>query len=69
MAKQARRHTTSRTARTAQLPDEWRRRLQDVEKLARANRRELEIQFQRMADLQAEVDALKKRMVAAAVNR
>jgi hypothetical protein len=28
--------------------------------MARANRRELELQFRRMADMQAEIDKLKK---------
>ena len=37
------------------------RRLTEVEELARANRRELELQFRRIADMQAEIDALKKR--------
>jgi hypothetical protein len=34
------------------------RRLAEVEHLARANRRELELQFQRMAHMQAELDML-----------
>ena len=37
------------------------RRLADVEEMARANRRELELQFRRMADIQAELDKLKRR--------
>ena len=37
------------------------RRLVEVEELARANRRELELQFRRMADMQAEIDTLKNR--------
>jgi len=37
------------------------RRLTEVEELARANRRELELQFRRMAAMQVEIDALKKR--------
>ena len=36
------------------------RRLADVEELARANRRELELQFRRMATMQVEIDKLKK---------
>jgi hypothetical protein len=45
-------------------PADWVRRVQDVEELARANHRELELQFRRMADMQAEIDALKKRVEA-----
>jgi phage host-nuclease inhibitor protein Gam len=37
------------------------RRVTEVEELARANRRELELQFRRMADMQAEIDMLRKR--------
>jgi hypothetical protein len=37
-----------------------RRRLSAVEDLARANRRELEVQFRRIASMQVEIDALKK---------
>jgi hypothetical protein len=37
------------------------RRLTDVEEMARANRRELELQFQRMAQMQVELDKLKAR--------
>jgi hypothetical protein len=37
------------------------RRLSDVEELARANRRELDLQFSRMAEIQVELDKLKKR--------
>jgi hypothetical protein len=37
--------------------DELEARLQRVEELARSNRRELDIQFRRMADLQAAVDS------------
>jgi hypothetical protein len=36
------------------------RRLADVEELARANRRELELQFRRIADMQVEIDKLMK---------
>ena len=36
-------------------------RLTEVEALARANRRELELQFQRLAQMQVEIDRLKKR--------
>jgi uncharacterized small protein (DUF1192 family) len=36
-------------------------RLTEVEEMARANRRELELQFQRMAAMQGEIDRLKKR--------
>jgi hypothetical protein len=36
------------------------RRLADVEDLARANRRELELQFRRIADMQVEIDKLMK---------
>jgi len=36
------------------------RRLADVEDLARANRRELQLQFQRMAQMQADLDRLLK---------
>jgi len=36
-------------------------RLSDVEELARANRRELDLQFSRMAEMQVEIDKLKKR--------
>jgi hypothetical protein len=35
------------------------RRLRDVEEMARANRRELELQFRRIADIQAELDRLR----------
>lgn len=37
------------------------RRLADVEDMARVNRRELELQFQRMAQMQVEIDKLKQR--------
>ena len=37
------------------------RRLSEVEEMARANRRELELQFRRIADMQAEIDQLMKR--------
>lgn len=37
------------------------RRLTDLEETVRANRRELELQFRRMAHMQAEIDKLKKR--------
>jgi hypothetical protein len=36
------------------------RRLAETEALARANRRELDLQFQRMAQMQAELDVLMK---------
>lgn len=36
------------------------RRLADVEELARANRRELELQFRRIADMQVDIDRLLK---------
>jgi hypothetical protein len=39
------------------------RRLAEVEELARANRRELELQFRRIADMQVEIDRLSKRSV------
>lgn len=59
MAKRVRRVSGDRTDRT------WRtdvqQRLADVEELARANRRELELQFRRMAEMQVEIDALKKK--------
>ncbi len=35
------------------------RRLREVEEMARANRRELELQFRRIADMQAELDRLR----------
>ena len=38
------------------------RRLGDVEDLAKANRRELDLQFRRMADLQAELDKLLRKI-------
>jgi hypothetical protein len=47
------RKKTSRSCRC----DELEARLERVEELARANRRELDIQFRRMADLQAEFDS------------
>jgi hypothetical protein len=37
------------------------RRLSEVEEIARSNRRELALQFRRMADMQVEIDKLKKR--------
>ena len=36
------------------------RRLCEVEEMARANRRELELQFRRIADMQADIDRLKR---------
>lgn len=36
------------------------KRVAEVAEMARANRRELELQFQRIADMQAELDALKR---------
>jgi hypothetical protein len=36
------------------------RRLAEVEELARANRRELDLQFRRIADMQVEIDKLMK---------
>jgi hypothetical protein len=39
---------------------EIRKRLSEVEELARANRRELDLQFRRIAAMQVEIDALKK---------
>lgn len=48
--------------RSSVKPDaELLRRLTDVEEMARANRRELELQFQRMAQMQVELDKLKAR--------
>ncbi len=47
------RKKTSRSCRC----DELEARLERVEELARANRRELDIQFRRLADLQAEFDS------------
>jgi hypothetical protein len=41
--------------------DELKRRLSDVEELAHANRRELDLQFKRIADMQAQIDRLEKR--------
>ena len=37
------------------------RRLTEVEELARANRRELDLQFRRIAEMQVEIDKLTKR--------
>jgi len=37
-----------------------RKRLSEVEELARANRRELDLQFRRIAAMQVEIDTLKK---------
>ena len=39
---------------------EMRKRLSEVEELARANRRELDLQFRRIAAMQVEIDTLKK---------
>jgi predicted phage gp36 major capsid-like protein len=38
--------------------EEIARRLAEVEEIARANRRELELQFRRMAEIQAQLDHL-----------
>ena len=45
---------------TAQIED-LARRLMEVEEMARANRRELELQFRRIADMQVEIDRLARR--------
>jgi hypothetical protein len=45
---------------TAQIED-LARRLMEVEEMARANRRELELQFRRIADMQVEIDRLSRR--------
>jgi hypothetical protein len=42
----------------ARRTEDLERRLVEVENLARANRRELELQFQRMAHMQADLDML-----------
>jgi hypothetical protein len=60
----ARRAAQSRQAdrrTTARRLDDVIIRLSDVEEVARANRRELDLQFRRMAEMQAEIDRLKKR--------
>jgi hypothetical protein len=44
---------------TAQIED-LARRLMEVEEMARANRRELELQFRRIADMQVEIDRLSR---------
>ena len=63
MAKRLRKKPRSRVDRRVALRREadMDRRLRDVEELARANRRELELQFRRMADIQVELDTIKKR--------
>jgi hypothetical protein len=54
----ARRQSTDNT--DTQLED-VRRRLTDVEEMARANRRELELQFRRIAEMQVQIDSLLRR--------
>jgi hypothetical protein len=60
MAKKRRRVSGSTRAELRRA-DDVQRRLTEVEEMARANRRELELQFRRIADMQMEIDALKKR--------
>jgi hypothetical protein len=60
MAKTALRMTAERRGDLRRTED-LARRITEVEEVCRANRRELDLQFRRMADMQAEVDALKKR--------
>lgn len=45
---------------SARRVEDLERRLTDAENLTRANRRELDLQFQRMAQMQADIDALLK---------
>jgi len=60
MAKKRVRATAERRADVRRAEDVV-RRLTEVGELARANRRELELQFRRIADMQAEIDKLRKR--------
>jgi hypothetical protein len=59
----AKRHTRTDRVRRATLRRDVDilQRLTELEDLARANRRELDLQFRRMADMQAQIDQLKKR--------
>lgn len=59
MAKKQQRRAGDRR-RATRREEEIMRRVSDVEELARANRRELELQFRRIAEMQVEIDKLKK---------
>jgi len=59
MAKKSRRPSEAR--RTAlRRAEDISHRLMELEEMGRANRRELELQFRRIADMQVEIDRLKK---------
>jgi hypothetical protein len=60
MKPRAKKRTASnRRATLRRHHDDVLRRLEEVEELARANRRELELQFRRMAEMQVDLDKLK----------
>jgi hypothetical protein len=59
MAKRA--STGDRRVSTRRLSD-LASRLSEVEQIAKANRRELDLQFRRIAHMQVEIDRLKKRL-------
>jgi hypothetical protein len=63
MAKPKRAAQTRQAGRraTARRLDDVITRLSEIEDVARANRRELDLQFRRIAEMQAEIDRLKKR--------
>jgi hypothetical protein len=58
--KKKRRRVSRERRATLRRDADIQRRLLETEEMARANRRELELQFRRMADMQAEIDKLKK---------
>jgi|GEM_PF-3824074 hypothetical protein len=55
-----RRRSGDRRAAPLRLAEEFERRLVEMEEIARANRRELGLQFTRIAQIQADLDALMK---------
>ena len=57
----AKKRATDDRRKVPRRESDIRRRLSEVEEITRANRRELELQFRRIAEMQVDLDKLKKR--------